>query len=414
MVFRRTDLTQRMGLEGTGVVVIGPTPPPYHGVAVMTCHVVQALAKQGLLVQHLDTRDPQPLDTLGVLNWSNLTLGARHAWQLHRILRSKRSATHVILPISQGTWGFLRDAVLALVTRLHRRRLILHLHGAAFGEFYAGSHPPLRLAIREVCRQADGAWALTPDLEHVFDGLVPRGRVQHVENVVSCPRSGETNGARHHRRAPASKAFRLLYLANLRREKGIFDLLDALRLLKRSAGGWELRVVGEGTPAIVRSLEAEASALAAAGGPRVAVLPPRYESRKWNEYENADAFVFPPRASEGQPLVLLEAMAAGLPIVTTRVGGIPHTVRDGVEGLVVAPGSPDHLARALLRIASDAPLRERFGRAARQRYLDCYRPERLGRDLAAAFPRGTPIGTAGMVTKAPAPRNASDLTSPHC
>ena len=133
--------------------------------------------------------------------------------------------------------------------------------------------------------------------------------------------------------SPGVEGVRLLYLANLRREKGIFDLLDALRLLKGAAGGWEIRVVGEGTPAIIRSLEAEASALGAAGGPRVTVLPPRYESRKWSEYENADAFVFPPRASEGQPLVLLEAMAAGLPIVTTNVGGIPHTVRDGVEGL---------------------------------------------------------------------------------
>lgn len=72
---------------------------------------------------------------------------------------------------------------------------------------------------------------------------------------------------------------------------------------------------------------------------------------------------------------ILEAMAAGLPVVSTRVGGIPEAVMDGKEGLLVPPGDPQALATALRRLLADAALREQMGQAAR---------ERVQREFAAA------------------------------
>jgi glycosyltransferase involved in cell wall biosynthesis len=70
---------------------------------------------------------------------------------------------------------------------------------------------------------------------------------------------------------------------------------------------------------------------------------------------------------EGTPLALLEYMQAGLGIVATAVGGVPDVIRDDVEGLLVAPGAPDALARAMSRLAADRDLRQRLGDAARSR-----------------------------------------------
>lgn len=80
----------------------------------------------------------------------------------------------------------------------------------------------------------------------------------------------------------------------------------------------------------------------------------------------ADLFVQPSR-SEGLPLAVLEAMAAGLPVVATRVGGMGEAVVDGETGILVEPGRPEALAAALRRLLGDAPLRGEMGRAARTR-----------------------------------------------
>jgi glycosyltransferase involved in cell wall biosynthesis len=104
-------------------------------------------------------------------------------------------------------------------------------------------------------------------------------------------------------------------------------------------------------------------------------------NRKRDALHSADVFVFPPRGTEGQPLVLLEAMSAGLPIVSTSHPGIADTVRTGVDGLLVDPGDVDGLAATLLGLIGDEGLRTQLGAAARQRYEDRYRIGRLRDDL---------------------------------
>src|SRR2546423_244617 len=83
-------------------------------------------------------------------------------------------------------------------------------------------------------------------------------------------------------------------------------------------------------------------------------------------YERADLFCLP-SFIEGLPVVLIEAMAMRLPVVATRVGGIPELVEDGTEGLLVAPGRADELAAAIARLARDPDLRVQMGEAGRRK-----------------------------------------------
>ena len=103
-------------------------------------------------------------------------------------------------------------------------------------------------------------------------------------------------------------------------------------------------------------------------------------------YEEADVFVLPSFA-EGVPVVLMEAMALELPVVATRIAGIPELVEDGISGFVVAPGRADLLAGAIRRLAGDPHLRREMGRRGRERVLAEFEVNAIAPRLAAMFER---------------------------
>jgi glycosyltransferase involved in cell wall biosynthesis len=103
-------------------------------------------------------------------------------------------------------------------------------------------------------------------------------------------------------------------------------------------------------------------------------------------YGAADAFVLPSFA-EGIPVVLMEAMASGVPCVTTRITGIPELIRSDDEGLLVAPSDAEALAAAVARLIDDPALRTRIAAAARRRIDADFHLERNTARLGSLFAR---------------------------
>ena len=103
-------------------------------------------------------------------------------------------------------------------------------------------------------------------------------------------------------------------------------------------------------------------------------------------YDRTDAFVLASFA-EGVPVVLMEAMAAGIPCVATRITGIPELIRDGEDGLLVTPASASELAQAIARLADDPELGARLAASARHRVAEHYDLERNVARLASVFRR---------------------------
>jgi glycosyltransferase involved in cell wall biosynthesis len=97
-------------------------------------------------------------------------------------------------------------------------------------------------------------------------------------------------------------------------------------------------------------------------------------------YAAFDALVLP-SGNEGTPVSAIEALAAGRPVVATRVGGVPDVVRDGEDGFLVEAGATDELADRLARLARDPDLREQMGRRGRERVLPRYAVDRLVDDV---------------------------------
>ncbi len=181
-------------------------------------------------------------------------------------------------------------------------------------------------------------------------GVADKVRVHHcgIDLVLFRPRA-----------AQAAERFRILTVARLQPRKGIADLIEACRLLQGELD-FACVIVGDGPQ------RAELEATVARFG-----LTARFHFRGAcsqrqvvDELRQASVFVLP-SYSEGVPVSVMEAMAMGVPVVATRVNGVPELVREGT-GILVDPGDVRALAQALLRIAT-LPAREReaMGRKAR-------------------------------------------------
>jgi glycosyltransferase involved in cell wall biosynthesis len=160
---------------------------------------------------------------------------------------------------------------------------------------------------------------------------------------------------------PSEGPLRILDVGRLVPEKGAPVLLDAVALLAERGVRVDVRLVGSG------DLGAELERIVAAHGigDRVTLVGPVGQDEILAQYHWADVFCLP-SFQEGLPVVLMEAMATELPVVTSTINGIPELVKDGRNGYLLPPGRADLLADALERLAADPDLRVRFGRQARR------------------------------------------------
>jgi glycosyltransferase involved in cell wall biosynthesis len=104
-----------------------------------------------------------------------------------------------------------------------------------------------------------------------------------------------------------------------------------------------------------------------------------------DRYYGSDIFAFAPIWDEGFGLPAVEAMAAGLPVVTSRSGTLVETVVDGKTGFLVEKNDPEQLAHALLRLLNDADLREAMGRAGRQRVMGHFTWDRIAKGMHTRY-----------------------------
>jgi len=175
--------------------------------------------------------------------------------------------------------------------------------------------------------------------------------------------------------------FTILAVGSLRQEKGFTYLLDAFRIfLSHTNGNVQLIVIGGGP--LEGSLKQQAIDAGIASNVRFLGEMGFKETSGW--YLRAHCFALS-SLSEGGPLVVLEAMAHELPVVSTRVGGVPETIVDGVSGLLVTPGSASELAVALERVYGDESLRSRLAQGGYERVRDHFSFDEHVRKLRAVL-----------------------------
>ena len=404
------------------VLVFAHTPPPFHGQSAMVQVLVDGLGGDarrrarpstvtpaapptpafGIECYHVNARVSTDLEDVGRMRWGKLftLLGCccQAVW-----LRCRHGVTtFYYVPAPPKRSALYRDWVVMALCRPFFRRLIFHWHGVGLGAWLEqqGRGWERRLAhwfldgvevaiVLSALNEADArrfaprrcvvvANGLKDPCPEFASTLAPR-RAARVQ-ARRCLAAGQTPRPELTRQAgPEPGRVNVLFLAHCTREKGLFDAFEGVRLANArleqqpSALRLVLTVVGAFPSPAER---AEFERLLA--GPGVGAWA-RYAGfvsapAKLELLRETDVFCFPTYyAYEGQPMNLIEAMAFGVPLVTTRWRGIPELVPPDYPGLV-EPRQPTQVAEALLAVvtAEGDPFRQRYLRAfTLDRHLAC-------------------------------------------
>jgi glycosyltransferase involved in cell wall biosynthesis len=291
------------------------------------------------------------------------------------LLRGEADVLHVHLAHGGSV---LRKAVPLLAARWAHVPAVVHGHSYDFGGWFDRLSSPVQVWVRRALA-ADHLMVLGE--RHVDEYMSRIGltadRITVLHNAVRIPDNPV--------RQSGVERVHAVALGRLGVRKGSYDVVTALAALDDSARG-RLRVTlaGDGEVNGVRA------AVTAAGLDGTIDVAGWIDPVARDELLSAAHIFLLPSHDEGLPMALLEAMAYGLAPVTTRVGSIGEAVADGVNGIIVQPGSPGEITDALKALLADEDLRARLGAAARNRATDFglerwyERLARLWTDLASA------------------------------
>lgn len=256
--------------------------------------------------------------------------------------------------------SFWRKALFLLMAGAFRVPRIIHLHGSEFAVFYEKECSSLaKRFVRFVFDSAECVVVLSETWKKWVSSVSGNQHVVCIYNPVLMPESDPVGVADNSA---------LLFMGRLGRRKGTYDLVNAAA---RIAQPFTLILAGDGDIEEIRNLASELG------------VSDKVEITGWVRGDQKDAlfkraclYVLP-SYNEGLPMGILEAMAQGLPIVSTPIGGIPEAVGEGREGFLVQPGDIETLARTLERLVSDRDLRRKTGAAARARVSSTFSVDQI-------------------------------------
>jgi glycosyltransferase involved in cell wall biosynthesis/ubiquinone/menaquinone biosynthesis C-methylase UbiE len=340
------------------VIFLGPLPPPFMGPTVATEIILRSKIIEEFELVHLDTSDHRELNHLGALDLKNVALALSHYLELFRMILRKKPGL-VYVPISQTTIGFIRDSGYIIISKLLRRKVICHLRGSNFSNWVQKSPSLNQVFVKFVLKRTQGVIVLGHKLKFIFEEYFDN------ERIFVVPNGADFNVS--HRSFSKSDRVKLLFLGHLHSSKGIEDVIEAISIMQDFKDGKpvELDIVGNWLDEDCRE-----RCLAKIGEKKLPVNIKHSLSgkAKFDVYAGADVFIFPPRGAEGHPWVIIEAMASGLPIISTDQGAITESVIEGQNGYIVAPCSPGEIAERVMRLAGNFELLKSMGKKSRQLY----------------------------------------------
>jgi glycosyltransferase involved in cell wall biosynthesis len=356
------------------LLAVGALPPPINGLSKAFSFVVDGLGALGWDVEVVDVADRSPPRVGSTFSWPRTKAILA---SLRRLFERTRRADVVYLTISQSRLGFVKDLLAIRWGALLGRPVVVHMHGGNFGGFYAALSRAERPFVRGALDRVAAIIVLTPSLKADF-------AMTRAWQERTVPIGNTCDVAAGSVRRPRPGTLRILYLSTLIASKGYREAIAAAGELARRRPDLHVTIDVAGTLVPERDFSSRAAQVtdlyrladALPANAKVKFHGEVQAVRKEALLAAADVFVLPTRyINEGQPIAIIEALTAGLPVVATDWRGIRETLPPAMHPLLVATPDPQLIADRLAGLIADPAWFEAASRAALDHAV-AFRPER--------------------------------------
>ena len=252
--------------------------------------------------------------------------------------------------------SFYRKSLFVLTSKLFFRKTVFHLHGAQFMIFYQNESGWFKKQlIKIILLLNDIVIVLSKKWEADIKSISSRIKTKVIFNSVAVPNIKEKN---------QNEIPEIIFMGRVGKRKGFHDLIEAVKILIKRKKKFKCIVCGDGDIDFWKTKCKEA------GLEEIFIFKGWIKGKEKDSIlRRADIFVLP-SYNEGVSMALLEAMAYGLPVVASKVGGIPEVVRHNFNGYLIEPGDTESLANYLEVLLNNSFLRKEMGANSRKIVLD--------------------------------------------
>jgi len=364
------------------ILVVGYLPPPPEGTAKITEVIVNSeYLKSNFQIEFLPLQKRKVATERGKLAGLNILYNLVNV--LNYILKlSKLNPAIIYLPLAQNKLGFLRDSIFILIGKILGKKLCVHFHGGNFDLFYNQQGKLFRLYISIVLKKIDKLIVLAEKFKKQF---IPFLNTRKISILYNCVPKNEFITQNRERVFSQNKILKILFIGYISKAKGALDLVQAIpEVIKKSSEPLEFILCGQPVDiernitfipdphfgyTKIKKLTADKNLYQ-----YVKIYTTLTSEEKYRLLSDADIFVFPTH-SEGCGLVVLEAMAYGLPVITTTVGALEEMLKDGINCFLVQPSDYKSLAKKILVLINNSELRKQMGENNRKLVKEKYNPD---------------------------------------
>lgn len=333
------------------ILISGHLPPPMSGIGTYYQTLLGSSLPNHISLQFIDTSSRRrPGAKTGSWSFSNLVSAIGDCFRFTKaVVVHRPEICHIATAFGLS---FVKHSVCVAISRLLGSKILLHPH-CSFYFLYERQGKGWQWFVRKVVGLCHGVVILSSEWNKLKE-VVPDCQLYFLPNAINI--ADYVDAGREKAESKSDKhCLHVLYLGHIGKEKGSFDLLSAAKTVLKLKYDVVFEFVGQ-EQAVGEINQLTAQIVDAGLEQNIRIKPAVAGAEKIKLFRSADIFVYP-SYHEGMPMAVIEALACGLPIIATRVGGIPDLVFPGVNGLLVSAGQPDHLANAIQQLVVNSQMR---------------------------------------------------------